>query len=209
MNHDANVKLSDAELELLCQTSWILTKQQIVQKICTLFGHCAGKMQAQIPQNVWPAISATNPKIAKGEQYLQLPWVMLDYPRLFTPQNTAAIRCFCWWGNFMSITLQLSGPALNHARLILQRDFEQLKSADYYICISEDAWQHHFENDNYLSLGALYDKDFEELINSKPFVKLATKIPLQQWDEIESFLMANYTRLCQYLPMHPADATSL
>ena len=55
------------------------------------------------------AIVQSTPKIAKGENYLQLPYVLLDYPRCFDKENIFAIRTMFWWGNFFSITLHLSG----------------------------------------------------------------------------------------------------
>ena len=34
---------------------------------------------------------------------------MLDYPALFKKDEIFALRTMFWWGNFMSITLLLSG----------------------------------------------------------------------------------------------------
>jgi len=50
-----------------------------------------------------------SPKISRGENYLGLPYLVLDYPRLFRPDAVLAIRTFFWWGHFFSSTLQLSG----------------------------------------------------------------------------------------------------
>jgi hypothetical protein len=209
MNNAANVMLSESELELLCQTDWILTKQRIIEKIYTLFGRCATQMQTAMPTDVLQAIGQTTPKIARGEQYQQLPWVMLDYPRLFTPHNTAAIRCFCWWGNFVSITLQLAGPAMAAAVPLVQQNFIALQAKGYYVGVGADAWQHHFQQSNYLPLLALSAARFNEIITQKPFLKIATKIPLQEWDKTAFFLMDNFGLLSTFLPKHPAGATNL
>ena len=50
-----------------------------------------------------------SPKISKGENYRGLPYVMLDYPRLFGREEVLAIRTFFWWGHGFSVTLHLKG----------------------------------------------------------------------------------------------------
>ncbi|MFX8895293.1 hypothetical protein ABTM96_19365, partial [Acinetobacter baumannii] len=90
-------------------------------------------------------------KISRGEHYEGLPWVMIDYPRYFKKNHFFAIRTFFWWGNFFSLTLQLKGKY----QLGFQgSNFETLK-ADWFICVNEDEWQHHFRQDNYVKLTAL------------------------------------------------------
>ena len=72
-------------------------------------------------------IKTSTPKISKGENYKDLPYVMLDYPRCFQKEKTIAIRTFFWWGNFFSINLQLSGEYKEQALPSLQSNF--LRSA--------------------------------------------------------------------------------
>ena len=37
-----------------------------------------------------------------------------------------------------------------------------LKRNDFYVCINEDQWEHHFETDNYLAVSA-----FNRILNLK------------------------------------------
>ena len=108
----AKVTLSTKEWELVNSTDWILTKNQVIDKVYRLFGQQSEQYRTELakyPLLTELRIDLNSPKIAKGEQYRGLPWVMLDHPRHFTVADTFAIRSFFWWGNYCSITLQLSG----------------------------------------------------------------------------------------------------
>jgi hypothetical protein len=118
MSEDAKIALSEKELELVCSTDWILTKHSVIEKVYRLFGSLALSMQGFVEENktILPAIvSASNPKISRGENYLKFPYVMLDYPRHFTKEDSLAIRTLFWWGNFFSINLHLSGSSKQQA----------------------------------------------------------------------------------------------
>jgi len=110
------ITLSAKELELVCSTDWILTKHIIIEKVINLFSAMLISMQQKTGEqksNLPVEVFIKDPKISRGENYRQLPYVMLDYPRYFEKQDTLAIRTFFWWGNFFSINLQLSGNIKN------------------------------------------------------------------------------------------------
>lgn len=183
----ANVKLSTAEMELVCNADFILTKNAIIEKVYQLFGELSGYYMNEIKQFQLPEeITAASPKISKGENYEGLPWVMLDYPRYYTKDAAFGIRIFFWWGNFFSITLQTKG--------MLQLKGEWLKDcSDWYLCVHENEWQHHFREDNYQPLSSFS----EEQINAMPFIKLAKKIPLEKWDIIQINMEKYFNQLLQ------------
>ena len=110
MTGSANVSLSAFEKQLVTDASWILTKNNIIQKLFVLFGELSETWQSNtVLQQLPSAINEIPPKISKGENYEGLPYVMLDYPRCFSKEDVFAIRTFFWWGNFFSITLHLKG----------------------------------------------------------------------------------------------------
>ena len=103
-------------------------------------------------------IFSISPKIYKGEQYRELPYVMLDYPRLFSKTNVFAIRSFFWWGNYFSITLQLSGIYLEKYADKIVDFLNDKKNKDWYFGVHESEWEHHFEKDNYARIDELTKK---------------------------------------------------
>ncbi len=189
------IKLSATELDLVTNADFILTKNSIICKVVDTFSVIANNMKEIAAIHYLPnCIYNTTPKISKGENYLGLPWVMLDYPRIFNTHDTFAIRTFFWWGNCISITLQLSGK---YQQQFQQTIFQKLALAntDWQLCCNKDAWQHHFEASNY--------KPFNNFslaeLNSLCFIKLAKKIPLDEWDNMEIFLKANFEQVIQLL----------
>ncbi|NNV57883.1 hypothetical protein [Limnovirga soli] len=195
----ANVKLSKNELELVCGASFILTKNNIIAKVYQLFGDLQPgfvleneRLHTLLPSEVF----APSPKIYKGEQYQGLPYVMLDTPRYFGKEGAFAIRCFFWWGNFFSISLQLSGKyAMDYAeKMIMQMASKQYD--DWYICVNEDHWQHHFEETNFLPFNAASVEAYRNLKSDQvPFFKIACKIPLTKWEEASDFFNDKYSCL--------------
>jgi hypothetical protein len=194
---NAKVRLSTKEQELVMNADWILTKNAVIQKLYSFFGETSEQFQLMIQQN--PALAnetacAIAPKISKGENYEGLPWVMLDYPRYFKGSDVFAIRCFFWWGNEMSITLQLSGKFKTFYSNAIQQYFHLRNgnphpTHEWFIGINiEDPWQHHFRPDNYRRAAEINPA----LIAQLPFIKLAKKIPLDEWDDMEFFLQETF-----------------
>ncbi|HRH60592.1 MAG TPA: hypothetical protein PL045_08485 [Chitinophagaceae bacterium] len=187
----ANVKLSQSELELVSDAKIILTKNRIVEKVYLLFGKLAETFQqinATMPLSA--EVLQPSPKIYKGEQYLQLPYVMLDCPRYFKGEDAFAVRCMFWWGNFFSITLHLSGVYKEkHAEKIFDA-LKEKQNSDWHICISKDQWLHHFGKDNYALVNTknLFLQNFS-------FIKLAKKISLHEWDNAEEFFTSTYREM--------------
>lgn len=163
----------------------LLTKNAIMDKAVEVMGGLHGQLKGLLEQQnlVLPAEAlASSGKISKGEKYEGLPWVMLDYPRVFGKEDVFAVRTMFWWGHFFSITLHLSGrykkmyqPALLKNRMLLQE-------CNFYLCVSEDEWRHDFASTNYVSLDQLDDQAVTDILSVTDFCKLSVRIPLQMWN---------------------------
>ncbi len=193
--------LSAEELQLVTNTQWILTKRVIIDKVNLLFGNLSVVFKNHVTTNdffLQPAIVQSTPKIAKGENYLQLPYVLLDYPRCFNKENIFTIRTMFWWGNFFSITLHLSGRYKDTFETAVKKNIQTSAEHDFFICINEDEWQHHFKEDNYMPVNKL---TFDEIntITQRHFIKVAIKFPLENWDTIPSLLEKSFPDLLQLI----------
>ena len=195
MNDISKLTLSDEELQLVNNSHWILTKRVIIEKVYHLFGDLSDAIKAVVEKEVnWlplPVIQSM-PKISKGENYLQLPYVLLDHPRCFDAGNTFAVRTMFWWGNFFSVTLQLSGPYKKMFEDELYKKLDLLKQENFFLCINENQWQHHFDKDNYIPVHGLSEIEFKQLTGQMPFIKLAVKFPVQQWNEMPAILERSF-----------------
>jgi len=198
---DTNVELSKNELELVSSSEVILTKNRIIEKVYALFGSLSEEYRnmLHVHSDHLPAeIFEKAPKIYKGEQYLGLPYVMMDYPRSFAKENVFAIRSFFWWGNYFSITLHISGSYLKMYSEKITLQLKDRKNENWFLSVHDSAWEHHFEEDNYLPLGNDPGAILIDLIN-RPFLKIAKKIPLADWINARDFYMKNYNELLEIM----------
>ena len=195
------IQLSDAEMQLMCNADFILTKNKVLHKIKSLLEEVQmAQLDAQKDfETFLPApVFSIPPKISRGENYNGLPYLILDYPRLFTPTDTFAIRTFFWWGRFFSCTLQLSGDykLANQKKLAAAYP---LLSTQHSIGINPDPWQHHFEDDNYVQVANLSQKDFETFLQECDHVKLAIRFPLTDWPQAVDLLSNSWLQYLQLL----------
>ncbi|MEI9956873.1 MAG: hypothetical protein WDM90_11350 [Ferruginibacter sp.] len=198
----SKILLSDGEMQLVTNTNWILTKRVIIDKVNILFGHLADAMQEQLltEKEMLPlAVIQSTPKIAKGENYLQLPYVLLDYPRCFDKENVFAIRTMFWWGNFFSCTLHLSGSYKIFFQQAIEKILMPLQKNDLYICNGNNEWQHHFEKSNYVAANTLSEEEIKAIFMQQHFVKVAAKFSLYQWNDIEVLLQKSFSGLLHLL----------
>jgi hypothetical protein len=193
-----NVELSKNELELVCSSEFILTKNRIIEKAYNLFGLLSEAYKTTLnnyKEVLPPEVFATSPKIYKGENYLSLPYVLMDHPRLFSKDDVLAIRSFLWWGNFFSITLHLSGRYLHMFKHTIRYRLKEQHAEDCFVCINDEQWQHHFEKTNY---AALNETEFESIFE-RPFIKLSKKLDLKDWEKAPAFFENNYAGFLQLL----------
>ena len=194
----AKLRLSAKETELVSNADWILTKNEILHKVKWMLAEVQSQQQqflntttATLP----PELLSIPPKISKGENYKGLPYLVLDYPRYFGKDDHFAIRSMFWWGNFFSITLHLSGVYKKMYEPKLEKAFPLLKAESFFIGINNDQWEHHFEKSNYLPADEMNETVFKNYINDKSFIKLAKKIPLDQWNDAGDILFVSFCKI--------------
>jgi hypothetical protein len=187
--------LSLYELELVSDPEVLLVKSRIIEKVCGLFGELSEQYKSCSKSFNLPIDIHKNAKISRGENYERLPYVMLDYPRLFGKADIFAIRTFFWWGNFFSITLQLEGYYTTLFASKLQDAINKGLLNEWYITLSDDQWQHHFKHGYY----SLIEKEKNYEFTTLPFIKIATKIPLNEWDRANDFLYKKFLQIMQVL----------
>ena len=208
----SKIQLSAEEMTLVNDTKWILTKHIIIKKVYDFFGDTLSRFKKEVEpvQYLFPEnIQHQGGKISRGENYKLLPYVILDYPAFFWKDNIFAIRTMFWWGNFFSITLQLSG---SHKRKFISTDPEihrWLQANNFSVCISEGEWAHHFETDNYIPAKDITGEDFRN-ITGKDFFKISKRIPLTEWDNAGEFITSTFRELLLFLEINfPAGEKDL
>jgi len=180
---DAKIQFSPAEMELMNNSELILTKNKVLYKVKCMLEALQEEMTETIfKSGLFTADSLfdATPKISRGENYLGLPYLVLDYPRQFDSQNIFAIRTMFWWGHFFSVTLHTSGSFKESIIPKIKDSYKTLAKNGFFVGINEDPWQHHFEEDNYIAIRSLEEEKFRSFCNEYDHLKIAAQFPL--WD---------------------------
>jgi hypothetical protein len=194
---ETKIQLSEREMNLLCDKEIILTKNKAIEKIKRLLENLQNRFQSYVDANPKLAqneIFNTHPKISKGENYLGLPYLILDYPRCFQHQNIFTIRTMFWWGNFYSTTLHLAGKFKIEFTNKIENGFAFLSTTNYHIGINPNPWVHHFEKDNYQKINELKREDFIQISKEHQHLKLAVCISINS-GELEDKLTSQWIEL--------------
>lgn len=195
------------EMELLTNKEWILTKNRVLEKTDLLFARLQEQQQLLLqhhPDMIPAAVIASGAKLSRGENYRGLPYRILDHPRCFGADGYFAIRSFCWWGNFFSVTLLLSGKYKTAYEDGLLNSCKELSQQDFFYCIQDDPWQHHFERDNVIPLREITYTDWKAQNEKRFFLKLAKKIPLTEWDNAVEQMLEAFELLLRSLHQLPS-----
>lgn len=180
------MQLTEKELLTLQDTDFLLTKVILLKKMTKLFEQTREELKQFVENTNFSFPDGTDllsGKISRGENYKGLPYLVLDYPTLFSRNSTFAYRTMFWWGNFFSSTMHLEGIALNYFRNSLTKYLDKLLKNEIYICVGDTPWQYHYNEDNYLPLS----KTHNDFISNCKFLKLSKKIELKKWNDVPNF----------------------
>ena len=182
----AKVALSAEELRLVTDPSVIFMKNSIISKVYALFGNLSATDTCRLE---WPReVSGIPPKIARGEAYKGLPYVMLDFPRYFTATDVFALRTFFWWGRYVSVTLHLKGMYKGRFQQVLLNESSCLITDEVYVAFGGDEWDHDLEGGGYRILRELSASDKDACIRQGSFLKISCFLPLEQWGILQEWL---------------------
>jgi hypothetical protein len=197
-----NFLLTAEEKQLAFDAVWIYRKNSVIEKVMELLGQLQRQLEGHIVAGtfVFPeGCLQRGAKISKGERYKELPWVILDYPRLFGQTDIFAFRTMFWWGHYFSCTLHLAGSLKERYADALIKGYKQLSAAELYVYMKEDPWEHDFENGNYRAVSAFTPQEWRDLVNQQPFIKLAKPFPLELWENLIPEALNCYTSLLALL----------
>jgi hypothetical protein len=180
------LKFSEQESAALAEKDFFLVKNSATKKIIALFGEIEKTLKADFPgfDIDFPGLNSSAGKIFRGENYLLFPYVMLDYPRLFSTSSVFAFRTMFWWGHEFSFTLHLQGEAFDtYSRSIIE-NMDQLKERDIYYCVNNTPWQYTFDDENYRPVE---EATGDEVYLTKKFIKLSRKISVERHDDVAEY----------------------
>ena len=128
--------LTPEELKLIKDQEFLLTKIKVTAKIRSILLDTKTSLTEEFERGeiLLPDEHTFTPgKISKGENYLGLPYQVLDFPASFHKKQVFAFRTMFWWGNFFSVTLHIQGTSLDmYRKKIIENIKPPGKSACFY-----------------------------------------------------------------------------
>ena len=187
--------LTSSELQTIYNTKFFEVKASATKKIERLLAEVRDEIKRTIKKEkiIFPKeIDVENGKIFRGENYIGLPYLVLDYPKHFSKESVLAFRTMFWWGNFFSCTLHVS-PVPKTA------NYKNLTGKKIHICVNDNPWQYHYKKDNYVLIDTLSEQKFKSILKKNNFMKLSRKIPLKDHKKINSFARESFDILYKSL----------
>lgn len=195
---DVKIQFSANELHLMNDVSFLLTKRMITDKVCDLL-HNLKETLAQSPvHKQFPFPAGTDfltGKISKGENLKGLPYVVLDFPRLFERENIFTFRTMFWWGNYFSFTLHLKGESWKQFSEPLLANLSEQNKEALFVYLGEDEWEYDLSDERYFP----YSKQLNEIIRKQGFLKLSRKIAIDDFEKLNAEGLKTYNFLFSIL----------
>ncbi|MEN9523069.1 MAG: hypothetical protein RL065_1446 [Bacteroidota bacterium] len=169
--------ISETEKQVWMNDEIFHLKHKIISKI---YADGADIMEEIKSTNFFKSlpINFQNPKISKGENYFTLPWVMVDFPCVFSNEQIFAFRIFYHWGKEINCFLILKGEFQNIFIERLKSNYCNSGFNNVLIYSGDNIWQHHID-DSYRPLHSI-SSDAE--LSNKPFLKFAIKFNAAEID---------------------------
>ena len=177
------INISSEELAAISDPTVFYIKQEVTDKLYTAFAQLIQKIQNsqvfhdfQYPADTDIALG----KISKGENYLKLPYIILDFPRHIKKPDVFLFRSMFWWGKYFIFTLHIAGPQMQPFYKNFMDNFESLDQKKIYFCINKNQWRHQLGKKNYRKLHKLTLEEVQQHIQENEFIKISIKLPLKE-----------------------------
>lgn len=184
----ANIQITTDELVILQDKIFLQKKANALLTLKDLFSELRDHIRNESPafERTFPvSLDITHGKISQGENYRGFPFLVLDFPKLFTKDTVFTFRSMFWWGHHFSFTFHLSGRDHDTAIRSVRSQLNQLKGKEFYLCVKDTPWEYHYEEDNYLPLDEVLKKDqAEKIFSGKDFIKLSRKLEISEWKKV-------------------------
>ena len=190
MAQGTKITFSEAELEAITHPDFFYTKYAAMQKVMELLGETERMIRQVLLSHPHFGLHTDiqSPKIFRGENYRQLPYMVLDFPRRFNTETVFSFRSMFWWGKEFSFTLHLQGEAFQHFRKTIEEKIRILAGNNFYFCVHASPWQYYFEQDNYMLLDELLEGDgLNAAMQTATFFKLSRKIPVTDFENVPQY----------------------
>lgn len=163
-------KLTKHELSIISDADFMRTKQLLIKNISSYFKQIGEQLLTK-----YYADSGLTHKITRGENYLDMPYVVLDVPQLKPNNISRKLRIMAWWGHYVSLQYFIDANAKNLKHAM------QLPAQNYKILTSQNLFNNQLESADFAKPNQLHEQSF----NNMQYTKIASIIPLTNLQNME------------------------
>ncbi len=186
-------KLTKHECNYASSVTYPQIKHEVMQKTNVLFNSLGQKLSQSELLPV--AYRKQNYKITRGENYQQMPYMVLDYPQIQDKEIKIVLRTLFWWGHFFSCQLIVHTSQLNLAatanNLCGKRKTRLWRGSDL--------WDHDSESDSYLKLKHLSTLEIQSILQQQTHLKLVVSYRIETFNRFEWIAIKQYEKWIQTL----------
>jgi hypothetical protein len=198
----SQILFSEKEIQYLQNQDFLLTKLKIIEKLSLELAELREILQNKILASGFnfPAeMDVKFGKISRGEKYQNLPYLVLDFPKLFKKQDIFSFRTMFWWGNEFSFTLHLQGIYQFEYQNFISSKYSVLADNQVFIGLNDTPWEYDFQAANYQLIAEMSEKDFQNICASHPFLKLSRKLALDEYQKLKEWVIEGFEILLSTL----------
>lgn len=176
------------EKDIVRDQNFLKAKHDIIEKVHQLFSVFQENLRKDLTNN--PPVpqlpcDLQSGKISKGDNYENMPWLISDYPRIFSRKRVFAFRVLFWWGHHFSFNFHLQGDLLHEYRQVLENNLDDIIDKGYFICCGDSPWDYNFETPGFIQLNTANLNQSKEIAREHEFIKIAKQIPVNStYEEI-------------------------
>jgi hypothetical protein len=171
------MQLSSAELKLVQTSEYPLLKLAAMEKIKHMLQLTANELLLNKAFN--HHIGQKQVKISAGENYLNLPYLVADIPKLTVATPHLHIRLLFWWGNYFAFQFFIDAKQIDASGLLANIG----KADGVYILLSDNIWHNNINDDCWKLTSELTDADYTLLMGLNT-IKCCGLHPIEDYDTL-------------------------
>lgn len=163
-------KLNNDEFSLIENDWYPLIKKSAIDKIKAQMVESGEQLQSLFPHESF--------KISAGERLQDLPYLVLDFPKINSPNFEFVCRTLFWWGRGIQFQVIFQGTQAE----VYEKILKLAKPTDY-ILIGTNLWQNDLSNEDFKPLSQLSKINQVEVV-SKTYFKMVRFNPIESKENL-------------------------
>ncbi len=159
--------LTKHELDFISEPVYMQMKQNLIRHVQAWFD----ALGMDLMQTYYPHVSG-NHKVTRGENYLDMPYVVLDIPQLKADSLTGKLRLMFWWGHYIS--LQYFVTPDKAAALAAET-----QTLPLLLLVGDDIYENDLDKPGFIPLHQLSSS-----LNHASLTKVCMKVPFSEWENL-------------------------